>query len=255
MNLFKDITIGGFSCFGEFMGIPLNDTLTSVFFFKVDKNASYEDKYYDYFPIYYAEFKGYFLLRRLKQMQIVNDLEKKVLEILNEYRRAKKGEKSEQNKNQMNIDMIFSSLITDFNYDKVLERQYQDNRKVILDTFGEASDEEKKVSYGEIGTLISYMQMALDKLSSQRKRLEKKVQIMEESMSRYTKDELTDVYTRRSGYEIIHQLLNNPISQGTILTFAFIDLDNLKIANDYYGHEEGDEYLRTVVGLSLIHIW
>ena len=30
MNLFKDITIGGFSCFGEFMGIPLNDTLTSV---------------------------------------------------------------------------------------------------------------------------------------------------------------------------------------------------------------------------------
>lgn len=40
-------------------------------------------------------------------MQIVNDLEKKVLEILNEYRRAKKGEKSEQNKNQMNIDMIF----------------------------------------------------------------------------------------------------------------------------------------------------
>lgn len=249
MNLFKDITIGGFSCFGEFMGIPLNDTLTSVFFFKVDKNASYEDKYYDYFPIYYAEFKGYFLLRRLKQVQIVNDLEKKVLEILNEYRRAKKGEKSEQNKNQMNIDMIFSSLITDFNYDKVLERQYQDNRKVILDTFGEASDEEKKVSYGEIGTLISYMQMALDKLSSQRKRLEKKVQIMEESMSRYTKDELTDVYTRRSGYEIIHQLLNNPISQGTILTFAFIDLDNLKIANDYYGHEEGDEYLRTVVGL------
>ena len=249
MNLFQNIAIGGFSCFGEFMGIPLNDTLTSVFFFKVDKNTSYQDKYYDYFPIYYAEFKGYFLLRRLKQMQIINDLEKKVLEILGEYRRVKKGENGDQMKNQINIDMIFSSLITDFNYDKVLEKQYKDNQKVILDMFGKASDEEKKVSYGEIGTLISYMQMALDKLSSQRKRLEKKVQIMEESMSRYTKDELTNVYTRRSGYEIIHQLLNNPMSQEAILTFAFIDLDNLKIANDYYGHEEGDDYLRTVVSL------
>lgn len=253
IDVFKDISIAGFSCFGEFMGIALNDTLTSIFFFKVDKNTVYQDKYYDYFPIFYAEFKGYFLLRRLKQLQIVNDLEKKVLEIFNQYRKGQSGDSGEYQDENINIDAIFSTLLTDFNYDKVLEHQYQNNQRALLDTFGQVAietiDQRKVAVHGEVGTLISYMQMALDKLALQRNRLEKKVQRMEESMSRYTKDELTNVYTRRSGYEIIRNLLENQADEITHLTFAFIDLNNLKVANDYFGHEEGDDYLRAVVSL------
>ena len=85
IDIFDDINMAGFSCFGEFFGVHMNDTLTAIFFFKVEDDEVFQDKYYDYFPIVYGEFKSYFLLRRLKQMQIISKLEDQVIGLFSRY--------------------------------------------------------------------------------------------------------------------------------------------------------------------------
>lgn len=60
---------------------------------------------------------------------------------------------------------------------------------------------------------------------------------------RYEIDHLTGCYTRSVMRQKILELFDKN-NQGTII---FIDLDNLKEANDYYNHSYGDEYLRMFV--------
>ncbi len=55
-------------------------------------------------------------------------------------------------------------------------------------------------------------------------------------------DELTGLYNRRYCLENLERLLKD----GTDFTFAMIDLDDLKYANDNFGHGAGDMYLKTV---------
>lgn len=55
-------------------------------------------------------------------------------------------------------------------------------------------------------------------------------------------DELTGLYNRRFCLENLEKF----IKEGTEFTFCMIDLDGLKYANDNFGHDAGDEYLRTV---------
>lgn len=66
-------------------------------------------------------------------------------------------------------------------------------------------------------------------------------------VSRASQDPLTGVFTRRSGSEIIDLQYRVSERQGTAFAVAFFDLDNFKSINDTYGHEEGDEALRTLV--------
>lgn len=259
LDLFSDVTIGGFSCFGEYLGIPMNDTLTAIFFFRVAGEEVFRDKYYDSFPIYYGEFKSYFLLRRLKQMQIISDLESKVMEFFNQYSKSESNGKINEKMIQEDIDSIFAQLINGFRFDESLESRYKKSERKMLEVLQRVErglDQRAAFSDGggDIGTLVSYMQVVLHELSMQREELEQKVLKMEQSVSRYAKDELTNVYTRRSGYEIIHRMLKEPSENIRFLTLAFMDLDNLKVANDRFGHEEGDFYLKTVVSLLLEHL-
>ncbi len=55
-----------------------------------------------------------------------------------------------------------------------------------------------------------------------------------------TKDGLTGVLNRRAGMEILERLLEHTDDRGESLTICFVDVDNLKLVNDQYGHTEGD---------------
>jgi signal transduction histidine kinase len=85
LHSFDNIPLIGFSTFGELLGVNINQTLTSIFFFKVKKNEKFADKYVDNFIVKYASFKSFFSKRKVNQLNST-ELEKgyKKLEKLNQ---------------------------------------------------------------------------------------------------------------------------------------------------------------------------
>ena len=59
-------------------------------------------------------------------------------------------------------------------------------------------------------------------------------------------DSLTQIYNRRYFDLILANELNKAIRDKKSLAFAMIDIDNFKKYNDFYGHDEGDEALKSV---------
>lgn len=53
-------------------------------------------------------------------------------------------------------------------------------------------------------------------------------------------DPLTGIYNRRGFFDKVEKLLSEPI------LLLYVDMDNLKIINDRYGHEAGDFSLRSI---------
>ncbi len=58
-------------------------------------------------------------------------------------------------------------------------------------------------------------------------------------------DDLTNIYTRSYADTIIDKYITEKKS----FFIGFVDLDGLKLVNDYYGHEEGDFYIKTAVNV------
>jgi len=63
-----------------------------------------------------------------------------------------------------------------------------------------------------------------------------------------TTDELTGIHNRRTGITILTAALDECIAQEKNLSICFLDINNLKHANDKYGHQEGDDLLKLIVG-------
>lgn len=59
-------------------------------------------------------------------------------------------------------------------------------------------------------------------------------------------DMLTGIYNRRGFFEQAGQILHNNYEDGKATLVCYVDMNNLKIINDRYGHEEGDFSLRTI---------
>ncbi|MFB1009615.1 MAG: FIST N-terminal domain-containing protein, partial [Sulfurospirillum sp.] len=76
---FKEIPIVGFSTFGELLGVNINQTLTAIFFYQVD-GTNFEDEYIDNFVQKYAGFKSYFLQRKINRQDMINNINKAMLE-------------------------------------------------------------------------------------------------------------------------------------------------------------------------------
>lgn len=60
--------LAGFSTFGEILGLNLNQTLTAVFFFRIEKGLRFRDNYVDNFVAHHSEFKAFFLRRKLGKL-------------------------------------------------------------------------------------------------------------------------------------------------------------------------------------------
>ncbi len=61
-------------------------------------------------------------------------------------------------------------------------------------------------------------------------------------------DDLTNLYNRRQGLEILDSHFTKAKEQKTTLSICFMDIDNLKCVNDQYGHAEGDRYILDFIG-------
>ena len=94
VRAFDDIPFIGFSTFGEFMGINVNQTLTSLFFFDIKDSEDFRDYYIDNFVLQYATYQSFFREREIKQLKsnelknsygqlakLNKELEEKIVEI------------------------------------------------------------------------------------------------------------------------------------------------------------------------------
>jgi diguanylate cyclase (GGDEF)-like protein len=64
-----------------------------------------------------------------------------------------------------------------------------------------------------------------------------------------TLDELTRVWNRRGGLELLKEMLELADRESRVLAACMIDLDKFKFINDTFGHHTGDQVLRKVTGL------
>jgi len=68
---------------------------------------------------------------------------------------------------------------------------------------------------------------------------------MSQLVDQSSHDGLTRAYNRRVGEEMVIQQFVTATRAGAPLSLAFVDLDDFKSINDRFGHEEGDNALRT----------
>lgn len=61
----------------------------------------------------------------------------------------------------------------------------------------------------------------------------------------YKLDNLTGLYNRNGFTKEFRRVINRAKENGSVISAALVDLDGLKIINDTYGHDEGDNAIRT----------
>lgn len=66
-----------------------------------------------------------------------------------------------------------------------------------------------------------------------------------------TKDSLTGLYNRRKMQDLLNAMSELLISSSPRICIAMIDIDNFKRINDTYGHDAGDEVLKTMANVLL----
>jgi len=59
-------------------------------------------------------------------------------------------------------------------------------------------------------------------------------------------DELTRVWTRRAGLQILRECLERNTAEKRLMAVCMIDIDDFKSMNDTLGHQQGDQILRKV---------
>jgi len=62
-------------------------------------------------------------------------------------------------------------------------------------------------------------------------------------------DELTGLYNRRGFFLLAEQQMKLAKRAGICLILIFVDIDNFKLINDTYGHDEGDRTLAALAGI------
>ncbi len=62
-------------------------------------------------------------------------------------------------------------------------------------------------------------------------------------------DELTGLYNRRGFIANVEKVIGDPLNKDKVAILCFADMDNLKMVNDKFGHDDGDFAIRTVANV------
>ncbi len=85
-NFFSEVPAAGFSTFGEILGIPINQTLSALVFFK--DSEQYTDPFMSAFPVHYAAFASHYTQRALQRWVTLNGMQRNMVERVLTYERA-----------------------------------------------------------------------------------------------------------------------------------------------------------------------
>ena len=62
-------------------------------------------------------------------------------------------------------------------------------------------------------------------------------------------DQLTGLYNRWGFLDSVQSITTNPMNYGKQIMVLYADMDNLKLINDKYGHDEGDFAIKEVASI------
>ncbi len=85
-NFFADTPAAGFSSFGEVLGIPINQTLSALVFFR--STEGYVDPFMGAFPVHYAAFSAHYAQRALQRWMTLNGMQRGMVDQVVAYERA-----------------------------------------------------------------------------------------------------------------------------------------------------------------------
>jgi len=79
-------------------------------------------------------------------------------------------------------------------------------------------------------------------------------QLLEAESTLSRTDPLTGVMNLRAFTELVEYEIMRLMREGSPFSVAYIDLDNFKLVNDSFGHRQGDELLKAIVGCLNSHL-
>ncbi len=85
-SFFAETPAAGFSTFGEILGIPINQTLSALVFFK--ETPTYADAFMSAFPVHYAAFSSHYTQRALQRWITLNGMQRGMVDQVLRYERT-----------------------------------------------------------------------------------------------------------------------------------------------------------------------
>lgn len=76
-----------------------------------------------------------------------------------------------------------------------------------------------------------------------------KIRLFQETRRLAITDDLTELYNVRYFYDVLNSEIAKARRYSTLFSIVLFDVDNFKAVNDTYGHQAGDEILRSVAGI------
>ena len=116
------------------------------------------------------------------------------------------------------------------------------NLKNIHANLNHLSWQAKQVAKGDYSQSVSYLGEFSEAFNTMTKQLKEREEELEEEAYR---DKLTGIGNRH----LFHERAETMLATGKKIVFCYCDLDHLKYVNDYFGHQEGDQYLKHFVDI------
>lgn len=111
-------------------------------------------------------------------------------------------------------------------------------------------------SFCNVATISNQISMVMKTISLLTQQMETQMQLQRnlelmaktnmELNQKSKTDQLTGLYNRWGFMERVQAAITNPDNTGKKLVIIFADMDNLKVVNDTYGHDEGDYAIREI---------
>ncbi len=118
------------------------------------------------------------------------------------------------------------------------------SKKVVLDALSSGMDDFLYIPFfeEELNLRVNLQIMLYDKISSLNS-LNKKLKELS------SKDPLTSLFNRRTMFDLLEREFERSNRNNSVFSVIMFDIDHFKKVNDVYGHQKGDEILKSFAGI------